>query len=91
MGRLSDTTSVYMYESDAMQSIEARIQDRISTMNNKFDMKIFDLNNDFKEKILKLSNELKLKEIKLNHLIEYIKLPWYKKLFLNFDKYERNL
>jgi len=91
MGRLSDTTSVYMYESEAMQSTEARVQERISILNNKFDMKIFDLDNEFKKKIFELSNELKHKEIKLNHLIEYIKLPWYKKLFLNFDKYERNL
>ena len=91
MGRLSDTTSDYMYESEAMQSIEERVHDRITTINNKFDMKIFDLDNEFKKKIDELSNELKQKEIELNTLIEYIKLPWYKKLFLNFDKYERNL
>jgi len=91
MGRLSDTTSVYMYESEAMQSIEARVQERISVLNNKFDMKIFELDNNFNTKLSDIKNELLGNEVKLKHLIEYIKLPWYKKLFLNFEKYERNL
>ena len=91
MGRLSDTTSVYMYESEAMQSIEARVQERISILNNKFDMKIFELDNNFNTKLSNVKNELLGNEVKLKHLIEYIKLPWYKKLFLNFEKYERNL
>ena len=80
-----------MYDREAKQSTGARVHDSITTINNKFDMKIFDLDNEFKKKIDELSNELKQKEIELNTLIEYIKLPWYKKLFLNFNKYERNL
>ena len=65
---------------------------RISTKN---DIKIEESINtvtDYYNKIQSLITKLdQLYQIELNTLIEYIKLPWYKKLFLNFDKYERNL
>ena len=80
--RLTDTTSVYMYESDSMQSSEARVQDRLTVLDSKINQKLQEIED---------KNELKGNQIKIDKLTEYIKLPWYKKLFINFKKYERDI
>lgn len=89
--RLTDTTSVYMYESDSMQSSEARVQDRLTVLDSKINQKLQEIEDKNKLQLNQLKNELKGNQIKIDKLTEYIKLPWYKKLFINFKKYERNI
>lgn len=91
MGGYGNTTSVYMYESDATQSIEYRINERI----NVLDIKHLNEERDIREKIQLehgfVEHENKKLKREIDILKGYIKLPWYKKLFKNLEKYERDL
>lgn len=92
--RSSMTTSVYMYESEQMQSTEERLNSRINLIDLKYNQKCQDIVDELNIKIetekYKINNLIKENNI----LLEYINLPWYKKLFNSFNKfkydYERN-
>lgn len=86
--RSSMTTSVYMYESDQMQSTEMRLQQMLNMVDNKYNQKCTDIVNEFnvtiaieRDRIEKIIERNKL-------LIDYINLPWYKRIFKSFNKYE---
>lgn len=80
--------SVYFYDNEDNISIEVVLNERISILDRKYLQAIDKINQEHKEAYNLLKNELKCKDIKLNHLIEYINLPWYKKLFKKFNDYE---
>ena len=91
MSGYGNTTSVYMYESDATQSIEYRINERINILDNKHSNE----ERNIREKIQLEHGFVEYENKKLKREIDilkgYIKLPWYKKLFKNLEKYERDL
>ena len=86
--RSSMTTSVYMYESDQIQSAEMRLQQSLSIIDNKYQQKCTDIIDEFNVKITierdKIENLIEKNKI----LTDYIKLHWYKKIFKTFNKYE---
>ena len=61
--RSSMTTSVYMYESDQMQSTEMRLQQLLITIDNKYEKKCIDIIIDF-------NNKLNIEKNKIENLIE---------------------
>lgn len=86
--RSSMTTSVYMYESDQMQATEMRLQQMLNMFDNKYNQKCTDIINEFnviiaieRDKIEKIIEKNKI-------LLDYINLPWYKRIFKSFNKYE---
>lgn len=86
-----NTTSVYMYESDATQSIEYRINERINILDNKHLNEERNIRETIKLEHGFVENENKKLKQEIDILKGYIKLPWYKKLFKNLEKYERDL
>lgn len=86
--RSSMTTSVYMYESDQMQSTEMRLQQSLSIIDNKYQQKCADIIDEFNVKIAIERDRIENLIEKNKILTDYIKLPWYKKIFKTFNKYE---
>lgn len=86
-----NTTSVYMYESDATQSIEYRINERMNILDNKHLKEERNIREEIRLEHGFVENENKKLKREIDILKGYIKLPWYKKLFKNLEKYERDL
>ena len=86
-----NTTSVYMYESDATQSIEYRINERMNILDNKHLNEERNIREEIRLEHGFVENENKKLKREIDILKGYIKLPWYKKLFKNLEKYERDL
>lgn len=86
-----NTTSVYMYESDATQSIEYRINERMNILDNKHLNEERNIREEIQLEHGFVENENKKLKREIDILKGYIKLPWYKKLFKNLEKYERDL
>ena len=86
--RSSMTTSVYMYESDQMQSTEMRLQQSLSIIDNKYQQKCTDIINEFNVTIAIERDRIEKLIEKNKILTDYINLPWYKKIFKTFNKYE---
>lgn len=86
-----NTTSVYMYESDATQSIEYRINERINILDDKHLNEERNIRETIQLEHGFVENENKKLKQEIDILKGYIKLPWYKKLFKNLEKYERDL
>lgn len=86
-----NTTSVYMYESDATQSIEYRINERMNILDNKHLNEERNIREEIRLEHGFVENENKKLKHEIDILKGYIKLPWYKKLFKNLEKYERDL
>lgn len=86
--RSSMTTSVYMYESDQMQSTEMRLQQMLNMIDNKYNQKCTDIINEFNVTIAIERDRIEKIIEKYKILVDYINLPWYKKIFKSFNKYE---
>lgn len=86
--RSSMTTSVYMYESDQMQSTEMRLQQMLNMIDNKYNQKCTDIINEFNVTIAIERDRIEKIIEKHKILVDYINLPWYKKIFKSFNKYE---
>lgn len=89
--RMTDTTSVYMYESDASQSIEYKLNQRLNILDIKHLNAEKELFNRIQLEHGFVEDENKKLKREIDILKGYIKLPWYKKLFNKFDNYERDL
>lgn len=86
--RSSMTTSVYMYESDQMQATEMRLQQMLNMFDNKYSQKCTDIINEFNVTIAIERDRIEKIIEKNKILLDYINLPWYKKIFKSFNKYE---
>lgn len=88
---MTGTTSVYMYESDATQSIEYKLNQRMNVLDQKHVNAEQELYNRIQLEHGFVEDEKKKLKRELDIIKEYIKLPWYKKLFKKLDNYERDL
>lgn len=86
--RSSMTTSVYMYESDQMQSTEMRLQQMLNMIDNKYNQRCTDITNEFNVAITIERNRIEKIIEKNKILVDYINLPWYKRIFKTFKNYE---
>lgn len=86
--RSSMTTSVYMYESDQMQSTEMRLQQMLNMVDNKYNQKCTDIVNEFNVTVAIERDRIEKIIEKHKILVDYINLPWYKRIFKSFNKYE---
>lgn len=86
--RSSMTTSVYMYESDQMQSTEMRLQQMLNMIDNKYNQRCTDITNEFNVTIAIERDRIEKIIEKYKILVDYINLPWYKKIFKSFNTYE---
>ena len=86
--RSSMTTSVYMYESDQMQSTEMRLQKMLNMIDIKYQQKCTDIIDEFNFKIETEKHKIENLIERNKLLIDYINLPWYKRIFKSFNKYE---
>ena len=86
--RSSMTTSVYMYESDQMQATEMRLQQMLNMFDNKYSQKCTDIINEFNVTIAIERDRIEKIIEKNKILLDYINLPWYKRIFKSFNKYE---
>lgn len=86
--RSSMTTSVYMYESDQMQATEMRLQQMLNVFDNKYNQRCTDIIDEFNFKIETEKHKIENLIERNKLLIDYINLPWYKKIFKSFNTYE---
>ena len=86
MGNFGTTTSVYMYESDATQSTEYRLNQRMNVLDSKHSKEERQIYEKIELEHKFIENENKKLKEEIDILKGYIKLPWYKKVIIKLNE-----